>query len=97
RGHRDRHEQQFDMGSVRCRRNSPTREVAVLMDSVASVDLWTARLIPQHSRWCLGDAEGAHLLMRLDDEGARARFVIRERDSTFTYGFHEVSGPKASA
>jgi putative transposase len=31
--------------------------------------------------------------MRLDDEGARARFLIRDRDSRFTHGLDEVVRP----
>jgi putative transposase len=34
--------------------------------------------------------QARNLLMRLDDEGVRARFLIRDRDSKFTRGFDEV-------
>ncbi len=34
--------------------------------------------------------QARNLLIRLDDEGVRARFLIRERDSEFTYAFDEV-------
>ncbi len=36
---------------------------------------------PKHAR---------NLLMRLDDKGMRARFLIRDRDSKFTHAFDEV-------
>jgi putative transposase len=34
--------------------------------------------------------QARNLLMRLDDEGVRARFLIRDRDSKFTHAFDEV-------
>jgi putative transposase len=34
--------------------------------------------------------QARNLLMRLDDEGVRARFLIRDRDSKFTRDFDEV-------
>jgi putative transposase len=34
--------------------------------------------------------QARNLLMRLDDEGVRARFLIRDRDSKFTHTFDEV-------
>ncbi len=36
--------------------------------------------------------QARNLLMRLDDEGVRARFLIRDRDSKFTRDFDEVFG-----
>jgi len=33
--------------------------------------------------------QARNLLMRLDDEGVRARFLIRDRDSKFTHAFDE--------
>src|SRR5204863_6938731 len=34
--------------------------------------------------------QARNLLMRLDDEGVRARFLIRDRDSKFTRDFDQV-------
>ncbi len=34
--------------------------------------------------------QARNLLMQLDDEGVRARFLIRDRDSKFTHAFDEV-------
>jgi putative transposase len=34
--------------------------------------------------------QARNLLMRLDDEGLRARFLIRDRDSKFTHAFDEI-------
>jgi len=34
--------------------------------------------------------QARNLLMRLDDEGVRARFLIRDRDSKFTHAFDQV-------
>jgi putative transposase len=34
--------------------------------------------------------QGRNLLMRLDDEGVRPRFLIRDRDSKYTHAFNEL-------
>jgi putative transposase len=50
-----------------------------------------------HLAGCTTNPSGAwvtqqarNLLMRLDDEGLRARFLIRDRDSKFTHAFGEI-------
>jgi putative transposase len=38
----------------------------------------------------MGDQQARNLLMRLDDQGIRPRYLVRDRDSKFTRDFDEV-------